>query len=172
MLDIPGQRFSPSISDSLVDEILLILKGRTAVVDACVSREIARKLIDSGISARHVTDLDPQMSDHEIEKLMLPSDVLITKDVNFAKSLKDRAILLPLQPPGEPWKRDRKVAKIARTRLPKEVRIGAKEQVAKELSLGIIQLKILCGLLMIFEMRILSIEEVKEIHRSTRLVTA
>src|SRR5215831_9431860 len=100
MLESSHPNAAMSLSDTLVDEIVGLLDGKSVVVDACVSRDIARKLIDRGVTARHITDLDPQMTDREIELIMLPTDVLITKDVNFAKSLGERAILLPLQPPN------------------------------------------------------------------------
>jgi hypothetical protein len=62
--------------------------------------------------------------------------------------------------------------KVTKARLPKDIRIAAKEQVAKEMALGILQLKILCGLLMVFEMRVLTIEELKEIHRFAKYARA
>ena len=172
MLDSPDVRVSLTMADRLVDEIVGILDGRTVVVDACVSRDIARKLVVKGIAARHITDMDPQMTDKQIEHIMLPTDVLITKDVNFAKSLKGRAILLPLQPPGTTRTRGRKAPKVSKTRLPKDIRLAAKEQVAKEMALGIIQLKILCGLFMVFEMRVIGMDELKEIYRLIRLASA
>jgi hypothetical protein len=172
MLEHHGATVALSITDNLVDDIIGLLKGRTVVVDACVSRDIARKLSDKGIAARHITDMDPQMTDREIELIMLPSDVLITKDVNFAKSLRERAILLPLQPAGSERRQGHKAAKVTKTRLPKDVRIAAKEQVAKEMALGILHLKILCGLLMVFEMRVLTIDELKEIYRFAKYARA
>jgi hypothetical protein len=166
-----GKVYTP-VTGALVDDIVDLLRGRTVVVDACVSRDIARKLVDKGVPARHITDMDPQMSDREIELIMLPNDVLITKDVNFAKTLKDRAILLPLQPFAGERRGERKTMKVTKARLPKDIRIAAKEQVAKEMALGILQLKILCGLLMVFEMRVLTIEELKEIHRFAKYARA
>ena len=173
MLENSGGRGPFPTNDTLVEDIVALLNGRTVVIDACVSREIVRKLADKGVSARHVTDLNPQMTDKEIEFIMLPSDVLITKDVNFARSLRERAILLPLQAPGSPKAaRARKTVKAPRARLPKDIRVAVKEQVAKETSLGIIQLKIVCGLFMIFEMRIITIEEVREMYRLVRYANA
>jgi hypothetical protein len=172
MLNSPKVTMSLSMADRLVDEIVGLLDGRTVVVDACVSRDIARKLVGKGVAARHITDMDPQTTDRQIELIMLPSDVLITKDVNFAKSLKGRAILLPLQSTGATRARGRKAPKVSKTRLPKGIRLAAKEQVAREMALGIIQLKILCGLFMVFEVRVIGMDELKEIYRLIRLANA
>jgi len=153
----------------VIDEIACLVNGRNVIVDACVSREIVRKLIDKGIKARHVTDMDPQMSDQEIERIMLPSEVLITKDVDFAKNLKDRAILLPLWPQPGTAPSESKKRRSIRIRLPKDVKLAAKDAVAREMTLGLIQLKILCGVLMVFDARIVTVEELKDFYRMVRV---
>ena len=152
----------------MIDDIVSLVKGRSVIVDACVSREIVRKLTDKGITARHVTDLDPQMTDDEIAQIMLPDDVLVTKDVDFARSLKERAILLPLWPNVDARPQDSKKRRIPRIKLPRDVKLAAKESVTREMALGLLHLKILCGVLMIFDARILSLEELKDFYRLVR----
>ncbi|MEO9319962.1 MAG: DUF5615 family PIN-like protein [Nitrososphaera sp.] len=154
----------------MIDEILCLVNGRSVIVDACVSREIVRKLADRGIKARHVTDMDPKMTDDEIAQIMLPDDVLITKDVDFARTLRERAILLPhMQQSGVNAAGLEKKKKLPKIKLSKEVKAAAKDSIAREMTLGILHLKILCGVFMVFDMRVLSVEEVKEIYRFVRI---
>ena len=152
----------------MIDDIVCLVNGRSVVVDACVSREIVRKLSDKGIKTRHVTDMNPQMTDDEIERIMLPDDVLITKDVDFARNLKHRAILLPIWPDSDSKPSSDKKQRIPKLKLPKDVKTAAKETVGREKALGILHLKILCGVLMIFDARIVTLDELKDFYRMVR----
>ena len=58
-----------------------------------MSIHLARYLRQKGLSVRHVAEINPALPDAHIEFLMLPSDVLLTRDRDFYKQLgKDRAI--------------------------------------------------------------------------------
>src|SRR5919201_5062920 len=79
------------IDPSLISRI----NGRRVIVDACVSRDLATNLKNSGLMVRHVADINSALKDHEIAKMMHADEVLITRDYRFYRMLGEaRAILL------------------------------------------------------------------------------
>ena len=91
-----------SIYDLLMEEI----GGRVAVVDACLPPQLADDLRERGASAIWVPAImGDGVSDEEIDRQLLISDwqlsyfknkrrVLLTKDVEFYKKIRNRAILV------------------------------------------------------------------------------
>lgn len=147
----------------MIDELVKRVeekKARHVLVDACVARAISHKLKWLGFEVRHVCDINSQLPDEEIEKLMKPDEILITKDYEFAIRLGHRAILMPFN--AEEIKKE-KAMKIAfkRARLPKTIRQAVQENVRREADIGLLQLKIILGIFMVFEIRVFTMEEVR-----------
>lgn len=123
-----------------------LIGNRSVVVDACVSKDIADTLRDGGLTVRHVCDINPSLADDEIARLMTKDDVLITRDYKFYCTLGTaRAIYIP----SESGRRKPK-AKPAKRKLPYDVIIAIKETVERERQSGILQIKILLGVLFVF----------------------
>jgi hypothetical protein len=129
------------------------VNGRRVIVDACVSRDLANKLRNSGLVVRHVADINAALKDHEIANMMHADEVLVTRDYRFYKMLGEaRAILLA---PGSntPGRGDKltkrskpKVSKKNR-RLPSHIRVALKEKLAEEAKTGLLYMKILWGIM-------------------------
>jgi uncharacterized protein with PIN domain len=138
------------IDSSLVSRI----NGRRVLVDACVSRDLANNLRNSGLVVRHVADINSALKDHEIAKMMHADEVLITRDYKFYKMLGEaRAILLA---PGSNTigrgvklataKKDRYEVR-RKNRLPSHIRIALREKLAEEAKTGLLYMKILWGIM-------------------------
>lgn len=135
------------IDASLVSKI----NGRRVIVDACVSRDLANGLRDSGLVVRHVADINSALQDHEIAKMMHADEVLITRDYRFYKTLGEaRAILLAPRSnavgvaAAKPAKRAQARRK---NKLPSHIRIALREKLAEEAKTGLLYMKILWGIM-------------------------
>jgi uncharacterized protein YaiI (UPF0178 family) len=128
------------------------INGRNALVDACVSRELANALKNNGIAVRHVADINTALKDHEIARLMAPDEVLITRDYGFFKRLGEaKAILLAprsdtVRSGGKLTKKDKREIR-KKNRLPSHIRMALREEIAKQIQSGMMAMKILWGLL-------------------------
>ena len=136
------------VDASLVSRI----NGRRVIVDACVSRDLANSLRDSGLVVRHVADINSALGDHEIAKMMHADEVLITRDYRFYRMLGEaRAILL--YPGSNDVARSGNLARKARpevrrkNRLPSHIRVALREKLAEEARTGLLYMKILWGIL-------------------------
>jgi uncharacterized protein with PIN domain len=136
------------IDASLVSRI----KGRRVIVDACVSRDLANNLKNSGLVVRHVADINTALKDHEIAKMMHEDEVLITRDYRFYKMLGEaRAILLApgsntVGRSGKLTRKDKPEIR-RKNRLPSHVRIALREKLAEEARTGLLYAKILWGIM-------------------------
>jgi hypothetical protein len=136
------------IDPSLISRI----NGRRVIVDACVSRDLATNLKNSGLMVRHVADINSALKDHEIAKMMHADEVLITRDYRFYRMLSEaRAILLA--PGSNTVARSGKLTKKAKpvirkkNRLPSHIRMALKEKLAEEAKTGLLYMKILWGIM-------------------------
>lgn len=136
------------IEASLVSRI----NGRRVIIDACVSRDLANSLRNSGISVRHVADINSALGDHEIARMMHSDEVLITRDYRFYKMLGEaRAILLSagsndVARSGTLTKKAKPIVR-KKNRLPSHIRIALREKLAEEARTGLLYLKILWGIM-------------------------
>jgi hypothetical protein len=135
------------VDASLVSRI----NGRRVIVDACVSRDLANNLRNSGLVVRHVADINSALGDHEIAKMMHADEVLITRDYRFFRMLGEaRAILLASGSNtiarGSKQKKVRPEAR-KKNRLPSHIRIALREKLAEEARTGLLYLKILWGIM-------------------------
>ena len=129
------------------------VNGRRVIVDACVSRDLANKLRNSGLVVRHVADINAALKDHEIANMMHSDEVLITRDYRFYKMLGEaRAILLA--PGSNTVGRSDKLTKKYKPevrkknrRLPSHIRMALKEKLAEEAKTGLLYMKILWGIM-------------------------
>lgn len=128
------------------------INGRRVIVDACVSRDLANNLRNSGLVVRHVADINSALEDHEIAKMMHADEVLITRDYRFYKLLGEaRAILLAsasnvVGVSGKSPKKNRPKVR-RKNRLPSHIRIALKEKLAEEAKTGLLYMKILWGIM-------------------------
>jgi uncharacterized protein with PIN domain len=60
------------------------------MIDACLSIHLAKYLREKGLSVRHVSEINPRLSDTHIKYMMLQTDVLLTRDRDFYKQLGNR----------------------------------------------------------------------------------
>lgn len=137
------------IDASLVSKI----NSRRVIVDACVSRDLANNLRNSGLVVRHVADINSALKDHEIAKMMHADEVLITRDYKFYRMLGEgRAILLA---PGSntigrgvklATRKDRHEVR-RKNRLPSHIRIALRKKLAEEAKTGLLYMKILWGIM-------------------------
>ena len=127
------------------------ISGRRVIVDACVSRDLANGLRDSGLVVRHVADINSALGDHEIAKMMHADEVLITRDYRFYRMLgESKAILLSSESNsvarGKPAKKSRPVVR-KKNRLPSHIRVALREKLAEEAKTGLLYMKILWGIM-------------------------
>jgi uncharacterized protein with PIN domain len=136
------------IDASLVNKI----SGRRVIVDACVSKDLANNLKNSGLVVRHVADINIMLKDHEIAKMMHADEVLITRDYRFYRMLGEtRAILLAprsdtVRTSGKLTKKD-KCGVRKKNKLPSHIRIALREKLAEEAKTGLLYMKILWGII-------------------------
>lgn len=135
------------IDASLVGRI----NGRRVIVDACVSRDLANSLRNSGLVVRHVADINTALEDHEIARMMHADEVLITRDYRFYKVLGEaRAILLApgsnAAGRGRPARKDRPRMR-RKNRLPSHIRVALRQKLEEEARTGVLYLKILWGIM-------------------------
>lgn len=125
------------------------INGRRVIVDACVSRDLANSLRNSGLEVRHVADINSALGDHEIAKMMHADEVLITRDFRFYRMLGEpRAILLsPDNGPARGKPRKARQQSRSRGKLPSHIRIALREKLAEEARTGLLYLKILWGIM-------------------------
>ncbi len=110
--------------------------NRTVLIDANLPIQLADSLRQKGLSVRHVSEINPKMSDTNIQNIMYPTDVLLTRDGNLYWQLgRGRAIFL-----GLGTKTRRRVAEISRFRKTME----------HEQATGAIDLKIQRGMRILF----------------------
>lgn len=130
-----------------------VLGAQRALVDACVAKAVAVQLKGYGIGTRHISDINPHLSDREIaEKVMQPDEILVTKDYGFYLRLgPDKAILVPLD--ALEVKR-MKALGIRKVRLPKAERIALQQEYAEWRETGLLDLKVLIGLIFVFEIKL------------------
>lgn len=125
------------------------INGRRVIVDACVSRDLANSLKNSGLVVRHVADINSAMQDDEIARIMHADEVLITRDYRFYRMLGEaRAILLSSS--SNSVGRNNKKAKPQvrrKNRLPSHIRIALREKLAEEARTGLLYMKILWGIM-------------------------
>jgi len=126
------------------------INGRRVIIDACVSRDLANSLRNSGLLVRHVADINSALGDHAIAKMMYADEVLITRDYRFYRMLgESRAILLSSESnnvsAGKPKKSKPMVRK--KSKVPSHIRIALREKLAEEAKSGLLYLKILWGIL-------------------------
>ena len=141
----------PTIDIHLVN----VINGRRVIVDACVSRDLAESLKQTGLRVRHVADINTALKDHEIASLMYADEVLITRDYEFYKMLGEpRAILLAPRSDTVHTrnkkltkKNEREIRKKRRNRLPSHIRIALREKLAEEARTGLLYTKILWGIM-------------------------
>jgi uncharacterized protein YaiI (UPF0178 family) len=134
------------IDPSLISRI----NGRRVIIDACVSRDLANNLKNSGLVVRHVADINTALADHEIAKMMHADEVLITRDFRFYRMLGEaRAILLSSgsNTIGRSGVKLTKKNKPKVRKLPSHIRIALKERLAEEAKTGVLYMKILWGIL-------------------------
>ena len=136
------------IDASLISRI----NGRPVIVDACVSRDLANKLRNSGVIVRHVADINSALGDHEIAKMMFADEVLITRDYRFYRMLGEaRAILLASGSNAiarsNSKQRKLKLEVRKKNRLPSHIRIALREKLAEEARTGLLYMKILWGIM-------------------------
>ncbi len=128
------------------------INGRRVIVDACVSRDLANRLRNSGLIVRHVADINTALKDDEIAKMMYQDEVLITRDYKFYKMLGEaKAILLAsrsdtVRTAEKLIKMDKHVVK-KRNRLPSHIRIALRQKLAEEAKTGLLYTKILWGIM-------------------------
>jgi hypothetical protein len=128
------------------------INGRRVIVDACVSRDLANSLRDSGLVVRHVADINSALGDHEIARMMHADEVLITRDYRFYRMLGEaRAILLSpgsnsVAKSGKPARKAQPVVR-RKNRLPSHIRIALREKLAEEARTGLLYMKILWGIM-------------------------
>ena len=128
------------------------INGRRVMIDACVSRDLANGLRDSGLTVRHVADINSALGDHEIAKMMHADEVLITRDYRFYRMLgESKAILLSSESnsiarAGRPKSKARPVVR-KKNRLPSHIRVALREKLAEEAKTGLLYLKILWGIM-------------------------
>jgi hypothetical protein len=130
--------------------LLTKINGRRVMIDACVSRDLANSLRNSGLVVRHVADINSALGDHEIAKMMHADEVLITRDYRFYRTLGDaRAILLSSESNSVARSKPKKTRPVARrkNRLPSHIRIALREKLAEEARTGLLYLKILWGIM-------------------------
>lgn len=126
------------------------INGRRVIIDACVSRDLASSLRNSGFVVRHVAEIDSSLGDHEIAKMMHADEVLITRDYRFYRMLgESRAILLSSESNNIARGKPRKAKPVVRrkNKLPSHIRIALREKLAEEARSGLLYLKILWGIL-------------------------
>lgn len=70
--------------------------NHTVLIDANLPIQLADSLRRKGLRARHVCEIDPEMSDTYIQIIMWPTDILLTRDGNLYWKLKGKAIFLAL----------------------------------------------------------------------------
>lgn len=70
--------------------------NRTVLIDSNLPVQLADSLRKKGLSVRHVNEINPRLSDTHIQIIMLPTDVLLTRDGNLYWKLKGKAIFLGL----------------------------------------------------------------------------
>jgi hypothetical protein len=139
---------------AMIDQSLISrINGRRVIIDACVSRDLANNLKNSGLVVRHVADINNALADHEIAKMMHVDEVLITRDYRFYRVLGEaRAILLAPasntigRPGGRQSMKNNPVVR-SKKRLPSHIRIALKEKLAEEAKTGLLYLKILWGIM-------------------------
>src|SRR5690606_14761664 len=138
------------IDSNLLDRI----NGRRVIIDACVSRDFANGLRNTGLVVRHVADINSALKDQEIAMMMHADEVLITRDHRFYRMLgQARAILLTSGSntvgknivDDKPAKR--KTLARRKSRLPSHVRMALKEKLAEEARTGLLSMKILWGII-------------------------
>jgi hypothetical protein len=128
------------------------INGRRVIIDACVSRDLANSLRDSGLTVRHVADINSALGDHEIAKMMHADEVLITRDYRFYRMLgESKAILLSSESnniarAGRPARKAKPVMR-KKNRLPSHIRVALREKLAEEARTGLLYLKILWGIM-------------------------
>ena len=128
------------------------INGRRVIVDACVSRDLANNLANSGLVVRHVADVNAALKDHEIARMMYPDEVLVTRDYRFYKMLGEAKAIL-LAPESNTVRRGDKLAKKCKpevrnkNRLPSHIRRALREKLAEEAKTGLLHLKILWGIM-------------------------
>ena len=77
----------PSLKDRIGERFVLI--------DANLPLALAESLRGRGLSVRHVSEMNPTMSDTHVQIIMWPNDVLLTRDRNLRfKVGKGKSILL------------------------------------------------------------------------------
>ena len=109
--------------------------NRTVLIDSNIPNQLADSLRKAGLSVRHVNEINPRMSDIHIQIIMLPTDVLLTRDGNLYWKLKGKAIFLGLS-----TKTRRNVAFTSRL----------KATLADEQARGITEFRIKRGMRMLF----------------------
>lgn len=136
------------IDASLVNKI----SGRRVIVDACVSKDLAKNLKNCGLVVRHVADINIMLKDHEIAKMMHADEVLITRDYRFYRTLGEtRAILLAprsdtVRTSGKLTKKNNSGVR-KKNKLPSHIRIALREKLAEEAKTGLLYMKILWGII-------------------------
>jgi len=149
----PGMNDLEPVDAKLFGEI----NGRRVIIDACVSRVLARNLKKAGLRVRHVADINTALKDHEIAKLMHTDEVLITRDYQFYKMMgKSRAILIVASRSDRMYTEmdldeKRKHGVRRKNRLPSHIRIALREKLADEAKTGLLFVKILCGIIWLLE---------------------
>jgi hypothetical protein len=139
----------------MIDPSLLSrINGRRVIIDACVSRDLANNLRNSGLMVRHVADINSALKDHEIAKMMYADEVIVTRDYRFYRMLGDAKAIL-LAPGSNSLERSgtnkltKKVKPEIRkkNRLPSHIRIALREKLAEEAKSGLLYMKILWGIM-------------------------
>jgi uncharacterized protein with PIN domain len=137
----------------MIDATLVTrINGRRVIVDACVSRDLAKNLRSSGLVVRHVADINTALKDNEIAKMMHADEVLITRDYRFYRMLGEtRAILLAPESntvgrSGKLAKKDKSKTR-RKSRLPSHIRMALRENLAEEARTGVLYMKILWGIM-------------------------
>ena len=126
------------------------INGRRVIIDACVSRDLANSLRNSGLLVRHVADINSALGDHEIAQMMYADEVLITRDYRFYRMLgESKAILLSSESNNVSAGKPRKSKPVVRkkSKLPSHIRIALREKLAEEAKSGLLYMKILWGIL-------------------------
>lgn len=137
----------------MIDASLLSrINGRRVIVDACMSRDLANNLKNSGIVVRHVADINTALKDQEIANMMYADEVLITRDYRFYKILGEAKAILLAPASNTVGKSDKlkkkdkhKVCK--KKKLPSHIRIALREKLADEAKTGLLYMKILWGIM-------------------------
>jgi len=76
--------------------LLETIGNRTVLIDSNLPIQLADSLRRARLSVRHVNEINPRMSDIHVQNIMLPTDVLLTRDANLYWKVKGKAIFLGL----------------------------------------------------------------------------